>query len=141
MAAIDQAVARRARPARYGRRWQVTRSSAAMASSISGATTSTRRRHSTSPADLRRGHPAAADHQARLAGQHEVDRVERAVYRHRADVATGMAADVATGIGVGGRGGFGDRRSARPLLLVEAQDLQLDGQVDLAQRAPRAAPR
>ena len=101
------AVITRRRPVEVGRlgtrrRWQVTRSSAAMASTISGATTSTCARHSTRPATFWRGHPAAADDEARLAGQHEVDRVERAVDRHRRQAADDRLGPAVAGSATGG---------------------------------------
>ena len=77
---------------------------------------------------LLRRHPSAADDQARLAGQDEVDRVQRAVVRACRPAMARLRHR---------RPG----RAARPLLLVEAEDLQLEGEVDLAQRGLGRAPR
>ena len=86
------------------------------------------------PAHLAERHRTTADHEAAHALQPQVDRIEGFVDRHGRDVLSRRRRRASAESPVPSCVAARRRLSGASPLLVEAQDLELDGEVDLAQR-------
>ena len=83
---------------------------------------------------------AGLEQAARLLGRHRAATDDQHPPARRRSRLTGYER-VVDGHRLAAQSASGDRRAAGLALLVEAEDLQLDGEVDLAQRDARRAPR